>query len=258
MWLNNRGFAITGILYTLFVMFLLILVSVLGALSSRKNMLESSTIKLEESYQGSDKKSNDYVSLVKTSTDSSVAAPVTGRYTFRVITNMEGFDVVNNRTVDGITYSVNANRVVTVTSNKNDGYGFSDIKVNLDGGRRYTFNCDTNGTWGSGTNDTVEVYIGLDKSLANDKLYRMGSNKNYVFTPENDGDYYLRFDVNQSGKTHTFSNISFSVASCISYIRSGTNIKDVNDVFFTTVDCNSFKRDGGIFDLAEVVSFEEE
>lgn len=50
--LGNRGFAITGILYTLFILFLLILLSVLGSVRSRKNMLEKSTELVEESYQG--------------------------------------------------------------------------------------------------------------------------------------------------------------------------------------------------------------
>lgn len=50
--LNNKGFAITGILYTLFIMFLLILVSVLGGLSTKKNMLEQSIISEEDSFVG--------------------------------------------------------------------------------------------------------------------------------------------------------------------------------------------------------------
>lgn len=50
--LNNKGFAITGILYTLFILFLLILVSILGGLSSKKNMLEQSIISQENSFIG--------------------------------------------------------------------------------------------------------------------------------------------------------------------------------------------------------------
>ena len=76
--LNNKGFAITGILYTLFILFLLILVSVLGALSARKNMLEASTGKLEESYLGSDSGSADNILLFK----NNKRTPVTGRYEF--------------------------------------------------------------------------------------------------------------------------------------------------------------------------------
>ena len=38
--LNNKGFAITGILYTVFVLFLLILLSVLGGLNIKRQLLE--------------------------------------------------------------------------------------------------------------------------------------------------------------------------------------------------------------------------
>ena len=40
MGLNNKGFAISGILYTAVVWFLLVLLSVLGALNSRRKLLE--------------------------------------------------------------------------------------------------------------------------------------------------------------------------------------------------------------------------
>lgn len=48
--MNNKGFAITGILYTLFVMFLMILVSVLGAISYKKFVLEKTVSGEEESF----------------------------------------------------------------------------------------------------------------------------------------------------------------------------------------------------------------
>lgn len=50
--LGNDGFAITGILYTLFFLFLMILFSVLAGLSTRKSMLEKSTEILEKSFLG--------------------------------------------------------------------------------------------------------------------------------------------------------------------------------------------------------------
>ena len=50
--IGNDGFAITGILYTLFALFLMVLFSVLAGLSSRKNMLEKTTSALNESYVG--------------------------------------------------------------------------------------------------------------------------------------------------------------------------------------------------------------
>lgn len=49
--LNNKGFAITGILYTLFILFLLILVSLLGGLKSKQNLLMNSVDSFENKYQ---------------------------------------------------------------------------------------------------------------------------------------------------------------------------------------------------------------
>ena len=48
--LNNRGFAITGILYTIFVLFSLVLVSILAGLSSKKTFQEKSIESLEKGY----------------------------------------------------------------------------------------------------------------------------------------------------------------------------------------------------------------
>lgn len=50
--MNNKGFAITGILYTLFILFLLILISILSGLSIKKNILSHSINSLENSYLG--------------------------------------------------------------------------------------------------------------------------------------------------------------------------------------------------------------
>ncbi len=38
--LGNKGFAITGILYTIFILFLMILLSVLGGLNTKRQLLE--------------------------------------------------------------------------------------------------------------------------------------------------------------------------------------------------------------------------
>ena len=80
MQLNNKGFAITGILYTLYVLFLLILVSVLGALRARKRMLEQYTERIEKSYQG---KKIQNVSNFNTYKN----VEVTGKYKFQMKDN---------------------------------------------------------------------------------------------------------------------------------------------------------------------------
>lgn len=76
--LNNKGFAITGILYTLFILFLLILVSVLSGLSSKRRFAAYSLNKLEDSYTGVLQESS-----VITDANSSKIAPVTGKYIFK-------------------------------------------------------------------------------------------------------------------------------------------------------------------------------
>ena len=50
--MNNKGFAITGILYTLLILFLLLVGSFLGIMRSRNNYLEKSIVSLEDSYVG--------------------------------------------------------------------------------------------------------------------------------------------------------------------------------------------------------------
>ena len=53
--LNNKGFAITGILYTLLVLFLLILVFILAGLSSKRTLLMKTLNTFEEKYAGNEK-----------------------------------------------------------------------------------------------------------------------------------------------------------------------------------------------------------
>lgn len=107
-------------------------------------------------------------------------------------------------------YSINSG-VVTATAKQNDGYGLTTGRVNLEANRKYKFSCTTDGTWGNeaGT-DTVEAILGKDGHYTDYCI--MLSNDNYEFTPTVSGTYWLRLDVNQNGKTHTFSNISVTYA----------------------------------------------
>ena len=110
-----------------------------------------------------------------------------------------------NTVSENMTYSIN-NGIITVTANTTDGFGFTNGEVYLEANKTYTFNCNTNGTWGENGSDTVEAYLMLNKQY--NTYYHMDSNNNYQFTPTVSGKYALRLDVNQSGATHTFSNIS--------------------------------------------------
>ena len=83
--LNNKGFAITGILYTLFILFLLLLIAILATLRTRRTMLERSTMTIETSYQGNDSGLDDQVKSINNG--ASPTAPVTGKYIFNISHN---------------------------------------------------------------------------------------------------------------------------------------------------------------------------
>lgn len=75
--MNNKGFAIIGILYTILILFLMIMLSVLAGLNTRKNFMEKSISSFQDDYLG-DAKNSSYVY----SANSSKTAPVTGKYVF--------------------------------------------------------------------------------------------------------------------------------------------------------------------------------
>ncbi len=264
--LDNKGFAITGILYTLFVLFLLIMMSVLAGLNSRKNSLEKSVMSLEESFSGNNAKSSEYITYVS----ENQIAPVTGKYVFEFEGSknlLYGLEDIGTTSSGKMNYSV-SNGVVTVTSTNSDGYGFTNGRVNLESGKNYIFSATTNGTWGGNDADTVEAFLMLDGAY--NTWYHMATNVNYSFTPAITGTYWLRLDVNQSEKTYTFSNIKIienvEKNTCISYLNKGDSIEKSN-VTFIPDDCNdydyvfSFGTDDSSsykITLKEVYSFESE
>ena len=130
--------------------------------------------------------------------------------TFDNTNYLVGLNDVGNTNSDQMTYSV-SNKVVTVTANANDGRGYVNARVYLEAGKKYIFSCTTNGIWGV-NDDTVEAYLMLNGSTET-AYYYMATNKGHVFTPEYSGVYYLRLDVNQQGKTYTFSNIEIKEVS---------------------------------------------
>ena len=100
---------------------------------------------------------------------------------------------------------------INVTADRNDGWGMTDIRCYLEKGNRYCFECTIDGIWRVSTNDdTVEAYLSLDKKLTSGYYVLIRNNVDYRFSLAtiDNGLYYLRLDVNQEGKTHTFSNIS--------------------------------------------------
>lgn len=116
-----------------------------------------------------------------------------------------GLNDISTTTSTQMNYSI-SNGIVTVTSTNSDGYGYTTGRVYLNAGTTYTFNCTTSGTWGVGTEDTVEAFIMKDGIYAADlPHFRLVPGESFTATVS--GVYWLRLDVNMSGKTHTFSNL---------------------------------------------------
>ena len=104
--LNNKGFAISGILYTVFVIFLLILLYVLGGLNSKRKLLEKNIESIEQSMYDicyTIGTSNTQLSIDPASIDK---AQYTGKYTFNngcVTFAKEGDNLVGKSCIGGKT-----------------------------------------------------------------------------------------------------------------------------------------------------------
>lgn len=176
--MNNKGFAITTILYGVLILFLMLLVSMLGILSTYKDRLEL----LIESNNGA----RDIINYRDIGYwDPSVTSGNSGR----------------------MTYTIN-NEVVTVTAIQDNGYGYIPYYVDLIAGKTYIFNCSTNGRWFNKGGD-VEAFLMLNGTHVdfNTTTVHLQGNNRFYFTAPTSGKYWLRFDVNTSGNTFNFSNI---------------------------------------------------
>lgn len=103
--MNNKGFAITGILYTIFILFIMVLLSILAGLSSRRSLLEKSMMSLEDDYKITDANMNNITGTT---------APFTGKYIYKR----------NNNDTECTTYlkkgvSLASNSVTFIESNCN-------------------------------------------------------------------------------------------------------------------------------------------
>lgn len=246
--LNNKGFAITGILYTLFILFILTLLSILSGLQIKKQTLEKATEKVENSYQGIDVSSDADLGLAKVS--STRTASVTGKYVFELDSSanlLYGLYDVENVSAERMKYSV-SNKVITVTATGDDGYGSVNASVYLEAGKSYTFSCTSTGTLGGNGGDTVEVFLlyngGYEQTPDGRNSYLwMGNLQEYHFQPLLTGNYILRLDVNQNGKTYQFSQFKITMdgekTTCSTYLNRGDAIVQ-GDVVFLPRDCNDY------------------
>lgn len=157
---------------------------------------------------------------------------VTFDYNMNLLYGLENKEETNGAASGGGTgnkmkYSI-SNGEFTVTSLMDDGFGYTTARVYLEAGKTYNFTCDTNGIWGGvAYTDTVEAFLALDGDHSSSARYRRMASNNYDFTVQTTGTYHLRLDVNKSGKTYTFSNISVKEKSTTKEVTHGTQYGDL-------------------------------
>ena len=278
--LDNKGFAITGILYTLFILFILLMFSILNGLQTKKQMLERSTIKLEESFKLKDVTNDNNIGIEKALTEGK--ALTTGKYSFEINTNnipIEGLNKTNGLITSSsgkMQYSIDENKNIEVTASStidNDGYGeLEGVQVYLQEGKSYHFSCEIigSGTWastaGDNTNDTVEVYIyPSSKEVAQENWICMNptscnTNKYQKVLNTTSGYYNIRLDVNQKGKKYIFKNLTITsddgTAIAFTYLTKGKDLAK-DKITFIPKDWNDYKNNYE-FKLTKIESFESE
>lgn len=91
---------------------------------------------------------------------------------------------------------------LTLTATRDDHSIVTAYYCYLESSKKYTFSCKTDGTFGgsSGT-DTVEIFLLKDRAY--DTYISLNTNPK-TFTVATTGYYFLRYDVNKSGATHSF------------------------------------------------------
>lgn len=95
-----------------------------------------------------------------------------------------------------------ADNKLTDTSTRDDYTVGTGYYCYLEAGKQYTFSCKTDATWGGSTStDTVEVF--LLKDNAYDLYISINANPK-TFTVTASGYYFVRYDINKSGVTHSF------------------------------------------------------
>lgn len=103
---------------------------------------------------------------------------------------------------------------LTATATRNDYYAAIDYYAELEAGKTYTFSCKTDGAFGA-SNQQTQCYLLFDKKY--DYIIHMDDKNCFKFTPTQTGKYYVRYDVNVKGETHSFWDFA---------IYKGTNADD--------------------------------
>jgi hypothetical protein len=117
----------------------------------------------------------------------------------------DGQDIWIQRGKNLIRTPYTSSNKLTITATQDDHYIHTDYGCYLEEGKTYTVSFESDGeAGGTAGTDTVQLWLLKD----NEYTYKYAfSSKQLSFTPEASGTYYLRFDVNKNGSTHTFWNI---------------------------------------------------
>lgn len=91
---------------------------------------------------------------------------------------------------------------LTDTATKDDYTVKTNYYCYLEEGKKYTFSCKTDAVWGGSTStDTVEVFLLKDNAY---DLYISVNTNPKTFTVTETGYYFVRYDINKNGVTHSF------------------------------------------------------
>lgn len=188
--MNNKGFAITTILYGTMILFLMLILAMLGILSSYKDKMDL----LIESERGA----RTIINFVEIGE-------------FKLDVKPKSFENRASYTIDENDMSVE----VKPASNLPDGdaYTFIPYYVYLKPGKLYVFDCnvnfETNEKWGY--RERVEGFLMYNSHEWPEKhpneYVHLDSNSYFYFTVPTEGEYTLRLDINNSDESKIFSNI---------------------------------------------------
>lgn len=136
------------------------------------------------------------------------------------------------------------NNKLTKTATKTDDYVITDYYIELEAGKEYTFSCKTTGTFGD-NNKQTQCFLILNKTFGT--VINMYYKNGFTFTPTISGKYYLRYDVNISGETHSFWEFQIEEGS------TATEYKPYQEQS-TLIDMNKYDEDGNITGYYELSS----
>lgn len=98
----------------------------------------------------------------------------------------------------------NEKNKLTHTATKDDDYVDTNYYVYLKAGEKYTFSCEASGDLGS-SKMPIQAFLLYDKKY--DYFFELFKKNGYTFSPLKTGKYYLRYDVNFKGETHSLWNL---------------------------------------------------